>query len=623
MLGLSTLFIAANWLVFIYAVTSGQVLQASLGYFINPLVSVLLGVVFFRERLRPRQAFNILLALVGVLVLAGFVGKVPWIAMTLAFTFALYGLMRKIMLVDGMVSVTVETLAMTPIALAYVGYMGAADGLTANRFPNLGLLMLSGPVTTVPLLFFGAAARRLRLSTMGILQYLSPTLQFLLAVVVFQEPFSMAQIVSFACIWNGHCHLHRRVLSGIAAHKDGTARTIRGRSMMILRADMDAFYASVEERDRPELVGKPVIVGGSPEKRGVVSTANYVARKYGIHSAMPAVIAHRLCPQGVFLPPRIDYYAEVSGQIREIFERFTPLVEPLSLDEAFLDVTGSEHLFGSAIEIGRQIKQAIRQELRLVVSVGIAPNKFLAKIASDLKKPDALVVVEPDKIQEFLDPLPVERLWGVGRQSSKVFQQLGIHTIGQLRPWPLDVLQNRFGNNGEYLWNLAHGIDDRPVVPEREAKSISHETTFEHDISDMEVLRSWLLELTEQVGSRLRRHGLRGRTVQLKVRFADFSLITRSLTFPEPTNITQELWQAADEMLCQRLPAAHSPVRLVGIGVSGLDDTGLIQNLLFDQEERQKHSLLDAVADQVKERFGTEALRRGSSLEHGEKREPS
>jgi DNA polymerase-4 len=392
---------------------------------------------------------------------------------------------------------------------------------------------------------------------------------------------------------------------------------------MILHCDMDAFYASIEERDRPELVGKPVIVGGTPEKRGVVSAANYIARKYGVHSAMPAVTAHRLCPQGIFLPPRIDYYAEVSSQIRTIFERFTPLVEPLSLDEAFLDVTGSEHLFGPAVEIGRQIKQAIRQELRLVASVGVAPNKFLAKIASDLKKPDALVVVEPDKVQEFLDPLPVERLWGVGKQSSKVFERLGIRTIGQLRQWPLDVLQSRFGSNGEYLWQLAHGIDDRPVVPEREAKSISHETTFEQDISEVEVLRSWLLELTEQVGWRLRRHGLRGRTVQLKVRFADFSLITRSQTLVEPTDITQELWNTADEMLCHKLPVSHLPVRLVGMGVSSIDDSGMVQRLLFDQEDRKRQSRLDTVADQLKDRFGTEALRRGSSLERGEKPKPS
>jgi DNA polymerase IV len=382
---------------------------------------------------------------------------------------------------------------------------------------------------------------------------------------------------------------------------------------MILHVDQDAFYASVEERDRPELMGKPVIVGGSPEKRGVVAAANYVARRYGVHSAMPSATAHRLCPHGIYLAPRIDYYAKISGEIREIFERFTPLVEPLSLDEAFLDVTGSEHLFGPAAEIGRQIKQVIKDELRLTASVGVAPNKFLAKIASDLKKPDALVIVEPGKVQEFLDPLPVERLWGVGKQSSKVFQRLGIHTIGQLRHWPLDVLQARFGSSGEYLWQLAHGIDDCPVVPEREAKSISHETTFEHDIADMDVLRAWLVDLTDQVGCRLRRHRLRGRTVQLKVRFADFSLITRSCTLPEPTDITHELWHAAEEMLCQRLPVGHLPVRLVGMGVTGLDNTGQVQGMLFDGEEREKQCRLDAVADKLRERFGGETIRRGSN----------
>lgn len=385
---------------------------------------------------------------------------------------------------------------------------------------------------------------------------------------------------------------------------------------MILHADMDAFYASVEERDRPELVGRPVIVGGTPEKRGVVSAANYVARKYGIHSAMPAVTARRLCPHGVYLPPRIHYYAEISSQIREIFERFTPLVEPLSLDEAFLDVTGSEHLFGPAREIGRQIKQAIRKELRLVVSVGVAPNKFVAKIASDLKKPDALVVVEPGRVQAFLDPLPVERLWGVGKQGSKVFQRLGIRTIGQLGQYSRDALQAHFGSNSEHLWQLAHGIDDRPVTPEHEAKSISNETTFEQDIADVEILRAWLADLVEQVGWRLRRHRLRGRTVHLKIRFADFSLIMRSQTLPEPTDITQELWRAADEILCHRLPAGHLPVRLLGMGVNSIDDTGLSQGLLFDQQERRKQASLDAVSDQVRDRFGSSALRRASSLRH-------
>jgi DNA polymerase-4 len=383
---------------------------------------------------------------------------------------------------------------------------------------------------------------------------------------------------------------------------------------MILHCDMDAFYASVEERDRPELVGQAVIVGGSPEKRGVVSAANYVARRYGVHSAMPAATAHRLCPHGVFLHPRIGYYAEVSRRIREIFERFTPLVEPLSLDEAFLDVTGSEQLFGSAAEIGRKIKQTVREETGLVVSVGVAPSKFIAKIASDFKKPDGFLVVEPEHVQEFLDPLPVERLWGVGKQGSKAFQRLGIRSIGQLRQWPLDALTSNFGSQGQYLWQLAHGIDDEPVVPEREAKSLSHETTFEQDIDDLDVLRAWLVDLTEQVGWRMRRNGLRGRVVHLKVRFADFSTITRSQTLPEPTDITHELWRAADEMLCHRLPASHLPVRLLGMGVSGFDGTGLTQGLLFDQNERQKQVDLDLATDQIRERFGSSALRRAASL---------
>jgi DNA polymerase-4 len=385
---------------------------------------------------------------------------------------------------------------------------------------------------------------------------------------------------------------------------------------MILHCDMDAFYASVEERDRPELVGKPVIVGGSPEKRGVVSAANYVARRYGVHSAMPSVVAHRLCPQGVYLPPRISYYAEISKQIRDIFERFTPLVEPLSLDEAFLDVTGSEQLFGSAVEIGRKIKQAVRKEIGLVVSVGVAPNKFLAKIASDIKKPDGFFVVE--NIQEFLDPLPVERLWGVGKQSSKVFEKLGIRTIGQLRQWPIETLISRFGSQGEHLWQLAHGIDDNPVVPEREAKSISHETTFEQDIDDLDVLRAFLVDLTEQVAWRLRRHKLKGRTIHLKVRFADFSLITRSQTLSSPTDITNELWQTADEMLRHRLPAGHLSVRLIGMGVSGFDETGLVQRQFFDQDERKKQAGLDVAADQIREKFGSSALRRAAAMPHRE-----
>lgn len=393
---------------------------------------------------------------------------------------------------------------------------------------------------------------------------------------------------------------------------------------MILHVDMDAFYASVEERDRPELVGTPVIVGGTPEGRGVVAAANYVARKFGVHSAMPAVTAHRLCPRGVFLRPRMDYYAEVSDQIRGIFEKYTPLVEPLSLDEAFLDVTGCARLFGPAETIGWMIKQEIRERLRLVASVGVAPNKFLAKIASDLKKPDGFVSVEPGRVQEFLDPLPVGRLWGVGKVTGQVFEKLGIHRIGQLRQMPVELLRHHFGSGGDHLWELSQGIDDRPVVPEQEAKSISHETTFAQDLVDPEQMRAWLLELSEQVGCRMRRHGLQGRTVQLKVRYEDFHTITRAQTLPQPTNVTQEIWQTADQMFTERLPARRLHIRLLGVGMSGFEHPAMVQLSLFPEAEHERQVRLDEVADQIKERFGQSGLQRAlgmlHNVEHRERR---
>lgn len=384
---------------------------------------------------------------------------------------------------------------------------------------------------------------------------------------------------------------------------------------MILHIDMDAFYASVEQRDNPSLVGKPVIVGGSAESRGVVAAANYEARKFGVHSAMSAARANRLCPHAVVIRPRIDYYAKVSRQIRDIFEQFTPLVEPLSLDEAFLDVTGSESLFGNSADIGRQIKQRIRSELNLTASVGVASNKFVAKIASALKKPDGFVVVEAGEIQAFLDPLPVGRLWGVGKVTDQVFERLRVRTIGQLRQMPLARLSELFGASGEHYWKLANGIDDRRVVPDRESKSISSETTFAEDIADIEVLRTWLVELVEQVARRLRRHDIKGRTVELKVRFADFKTITRSLTLSKATNITQELLDAGVELLTKRLPEGKQSIRLLGFGVSKLDGSGKSQQSLFDQPDRERHQELDRVADQITEKFGKLAIRRGTGLE--------
>jgi DNA polymerase-4 len=384
-------------------------------------------------------------------------------------------------------------------------------------------------------------------------------------------------------------------------------------SRAILHIDMDAFYASIEERDQPALVGKPVIVGGTPHGRGVVAAANYAARKYGIHSAMPAVTARRLCPHAVFLPTRHAYYAEVAHQIRAIFHRYTPLVEPLSLDEAFLDVTDSRKLFGEAAAIGRTIKREIAQELRLTASVGIAPNKFLAKVASDLGKPDGFVAVDSKHVLGFLGPLPVTRLWGVGKVASNRLREHGVSNIGELRGKSQAWLQQLFGKQSEHLWRLAHGIDERAVIADSETKSISHETTFEHDISERDTLRSWLSELTEQVGVRLRRYGLHGRTVQVKIRFADFKTITRAHTMAEPSSITHELWRVAARLLEDNIPAQNPGVRLLGVGVSGFEHEP-VQGLLFAQVARDKQLRLDAISDDVKQRFGASALRRALDL---------
>lgn len=389
---------------------------------------------------------------------------------------------------------------------------------------------------------------------------------------------------------------------------------------MILHVDMDAFYAAVEQRDRPELAGLPVIVGGSSEGRGVVAAASYASRRFGIHSAMPTATALRLCPHAIVLPVRMSHYAAISRQIREVFFRYTPLVEPLSLDEAFLDVSGCEGLFGTAEQIARRIKRDILQETGLIASVGVAPNKFLAKIASDLEKPDALVIVDPLRVAEFLDPLPIGRLWGVGKVTEAAMQRLGAATIGQLREIPLDHLQRQFGESGEHFWRLARAIDNRQVVPDRQAKSLSHETTFPTDLSDIELLRYRLWELTEQVARRLRRTGRCGRTVQIKVRFSNFRTITRSRTLPSPSDSTDQFWQAASELLHRAVsPAAMSSgIRLIGMGISGMAAPRPVQLTLFDDsqaEQQAKHRSLDRLTDAVQARFGAAAIKRALGVQ--------
>jgi len=381
----------------------------------------------------------------------------------------------------------------------------------------------------------------------------------------------------------------------------------------IIHVDMDAFYASVEIRERPELADKPVIVGGRPEGRGVVSAANYIARRYGVHSAMPTSTALRLCPQAVVLPPRHSLYAEISEHIHDVFQRYTPLIEPLALDEAFLDVTGSVKLFGPAPKIAHAIQRAIWDELHLVASVGVGPNKFIAKLASDVNKPNGFVVVTEDEVKDFLAPLPVTRIWGVGKVAAATFEKLGIRTIAQLRQYSPQLLHQHFGSSGEYFLQLAYGIDDRPVVSEHEAKSISNETTFAIDVTDVSVLRDWLHALTEQVAYRLRAHELKGRTVQIKVRFSDFTTLTRAQSLPNVTDITAEIWQTVQTLFAQRLPRPLPPVRLLGVGVSNFGEDESVQQDLFATPKKEKQQQIDAVLDEMHKRFGKSAVRRGKT----------
>lgn len=393
---------------------------------------------------------------------------------------------------------------------------------------------------------------------------------------------------------------------------------------MILHVDMDAFYASVEERDRPELVGSPVIVGGSRDTRGVVSAANYVARKFGIHSAMPMVTAMRLCPQAVVLPVRMSHYAAVSRQLRDVFHRYTPLVEPLSLDEAFLDVAGTESLFGPPEEIAVRIKQDILVETQLVASVGVAPNKFLAKVASDLEKPDGLTVVDPNRIQGFLDPLPVSRLWGVGRKAEQKLKRVGIDTVEQLRRLPESSLAMALGEKAAaHLHALAHGRDNRRVVPDREAKSISHETTFAVDVYDEEMLLSVLVNLSDQVGRRLRRNKLSARSVNIKIRFSNFETITRSQSLRDPTDSDRELAAVASELFASRVSLNGRGIRLIGMGTSGFEHEPVRQKSLFDEQEILRNRQLDEMTDLIRDRFGSSALRRGNSSGLGNTENPA
>lgn len=384
-------------------------------------------------------------------------------------------------------------------------------------------------------------------------------------------------------------------------------------SRRIIHVDMDAFYASVEQLDHPELRGQAVIVGGNPKARGVVSAASYEARRFAVHSAMPMARAIRRCPHAKILPVRMERYAEVSQVIHAIFEQYTPLVEPISFDEAFLDVTGSVNLFGSAEEIGRAIKNEIHGQTQLTASVGIAPNKFLAKLASDLKKPDGFIVIDEQHKQAILDPLPTGRIWGVGKITEKALRAHGIDTIGQLRRHTPEQLQAIIGHGAEELLRLAHGDDDRPVEPDRERKSLSSEQTFATDVSDAGVLSSVLLGEVEEVAQRLRRRRLKARTVTLKLRYGDFRTITRSETLSEATNLTQPLWQAAERVFRHWQLRSAGPLRLLGFAASALEGESEGQRLLFSDPREAKLKSLDEAVDRIRGRYGKNAVRRGGS----------
>jgi DNA polymerase-4 len=374
---------------------------------------------------------------------------------------------------------------------------------------------------------------------------------------------------------------------------------------------MDAFYASIEILENPTLKGKPVIVGGSVEGRGVVAAASYEVRKYGVHSAMSSYRATQLCPHAIFIPPRMGHYVSYSKRIFAILKEYTPLVEPISIDEAFLDVTGSRNLFGPASEIGRTIKRRIRDEIGLTASVGVAANKFLAKLASDLEKPDGFVVIPPKTAAARLAGLPVGKLWGVGKVSQRELAKHGVHKVKDLLALPTHILEGIVGSNTRRLQELAQGIDDRPVVVGEDSKSIGAETTFAKDIDDATRLREILDSLTTRVAKRLRKEGYRAHTVHVKARYPDFTTVTRATTLPIPTASTQGLIKSARELLETRLDRQDRPLRLLGVSTSGLVRPAEGEPELFPDTKREQDERVDHLLDTLQEKYGSQTIWRG------------
>ena len=384
----------------------------------------------------------------------------------------------------------------------------------------------------------------------------------------------------------------------------------------ILHVDLDAFYASVEAREHPDFRGVPVVVGADPRGgrgRGVVAAASYEARVFGIHSAMPISQAYRRCPHAVFVRPRGRLYAAVSRRFMAILHRYTDLVEPLSIDEAFLDVGGSRALFGDGERIGRRIKEDVRREEDITASIGVAPSKFLAKVASDLSKPNGLIVVPDHNIGPFLDQLPVERLWGAGPRTVVRFHRLGLHTIGEVARAGANRLVSAFGASlGTHFYELACGVDPRLVVPDHERKSVSCETTFSEDESDRRLVARTLLDLVEQVTHRLRQKGLAGQTVTVKLRTADFVTITRRETLRVVADTTEVVWPVAQKLL-RKADVTSQAIRLVGVSISHF--SGVPQLPLFTAAVEERSRKIAGAIDAVTARFGEKAVTRGSLLD--------
>nr|WP_294873980.1 DNA polymerase IV [uncultured Pedobacter sp.] len=339
----------------------------------------------------------------------------------------------------------------------------------------------------------------------------------------------------------------------------------------IIHIDMDAFYASVEQRDFPEFKGKPIAVGGSPDGRGVVATASYEARKFGVKSAMPSRQALQLCPEIIFVRPRFDAYKAVSIHIREIFSRYTDLIEPLSLDEAYLDVTEDKLNIGSALEIAKQIKQAIKDELNLTASAGVSSGKFVAKIASDMNKPDGLTFIGPSKIESFMEKLPVERFFGVGKVTAKKMKSMQLHTGADLKRLSEQELIKYFGKVGKFYYAIVRGIDQRAVQSERQTKSLAVEDTFEHDLITIEEMHTELGKLADKLAIRLNKNQLKGRTITLKIKYSDFKQITRNQSFPNPVSDYQIIIDTA-KLLLENTDLVDKKVRLLGISLSNFNE---------------------------------------------------